>query len=66
MAQRAATPPGDLTARIPDDDDGAEVGQLGSAIDAVLDRIQQLFGARLLDARGPQIAATPRMSSPPR
>jgi signal transduction histidine kinase len=38
---------GDLTARMPDADDQTEVGQLGSAINTMLDRIQQAFGARL-------------------
>ena len=37
---------GDLTARMPDADDSTEVGQLGGAINAMLDRIQQAFGAR--------------------
>jgi signal transduction histidine kinase len=38
---------GDLTARMPDADDTTEVGRLGSAINTMLDRIQQAFGARL-------------------
>jgi len=38
---------GDLTARMPDADDQTEVGRLGSAINTMLDRIQQAFGARL-------------------
>jgi signal transduction histidine kinase len=38
---------GDLTARMPDADDQTEVGLLGSAINTMLDRIQQAFGARL-------------------
>ena len=37
---------GDLTARMPNADDGTEVGSLGSAINTMLDRIQQAFGAR--------------------
>jgi signal transduction histidine kinase len=38
---------GDLTARVTDADDRTEVGRLGSAINTMLDRIQQAFGARL-------------------
>ena len=38
---------GDLTARMPDADDQTEVGLLGTAINTMLDRIQQAFGARL-------------------
>ena len=38
---------GDLTARVADADDSTEVGRLGSAINTMLDRIQQAFGARL-------------------
>ena len=45
-AQRITTQ-GDLTARMPDDDDSTEVGRLGAAINTMLDRIQQAFGARL-------------------
>ena len=37
---------GDLTARMPEADDTTEVGRLGGAINAMLDRIQQAFGAR--------------------
>jgi two-component system OmpR family sensor kinase len=37
---------GDLTARMPDASDETEVGSLGSAINTMLDRIQQAFGAR--------------------
>jgi two-component system OmpR family sensor kinase len=37
---------GDLTARMPEADDSTEVGRLGGAINAMLDRIQQAFGAR--------------------
>ncbi len=37
---------GDLTARMPEAGDSTEVGQLGGAINAMLDRIQQAFGAR--------------------
>jgi signal transduction histidine kinase len=45
-AQRITTR-GDLTARMPDADESTEVGRLGSAINTMLDRIQQAFGARL-------------------
>ncbi len=45
-AQRITTQ-GDLTARMPDADDHTEVGRLGTAINTMLDRIQQAFGARL-------------------
>jgi two-component system OmpR family sensor kinase len=45
-AQRITTQ-GDLAARMPDADDSTEVGRLGSAINTMLDRIQQAFGARL-------------------
>ncbi len=45
-AQRVTTQ-GDLTARMPDADDSTEVGRLGTAINTMLDRIQQAFGARL-------------------
>jgi signal transduction histidine kinase len=45
-AQRITTQ-GDLTARMPEDDDSTEVGRLGAAINTMLDRIQQAFGARL-------------------
>jgi signal transduction histidine kinase len=38
---------GDLTARMPDADDQDEVGRLGSAINTMLDRIQQAFSSRL-------------------
>lgn len=38
---------GDLTARVADSDDRTEVGRLGSAINTMLDRIQQAFSARL-------------------
>jgi two-component system, OmpR family, sensor kinase len=38
---------GDLAARVAEADDGTEVGRLGSAINTMLDRIQQAFGARL-------------------
>ncbi|HEX3925426.1 MAG TPA: HAMP domain-containing sensor histidine kinase [Streptosporangiaceae bacterium] len=38
---------GDLTARVAEADDRTEVGRLGSAINTMLDRIQQAFGARL-------------------
>jgi signal transduction histidine kinase len=45
-AQRITTQ-GDLAARMPDADDSTEVGRLGAAINTMLDRIQQAFGARL-------------------
>jgi two-component system OmpR family sensor kinase len=45
-AQRITTQ-GDLTTRMPDADGTTEVGRLGSAINTMLDRIQQAFGARL-------------------
>jgi signal transduction histidine kinase len=45
-AQRITTQ-GDLTARMPDADNRTEVGALGAAINTMLDRIQQAFGARL-------------------
>ena len=45
-AQRITTQ-GDLAARMPDADDHTEVGRLGTAINTMLDRIQQAFGARL-------------------
>jgi signal transduction histidine kinase len=38
---------GDLNARVADSGDHTEVGKLGSAINTMLDRIQQAFGARL-------------------
>jgi two-component system OmpR family sensor kinase len=38
---------GDLTARMPDSGDRAETGRLTSAINTMLDRIQQAFGQRL-------------------
>jgi len=38
---------GDLNARMPDPGDQTEVALLGSAINTMLDRIQQAFGARL-------------------
>jgi signal transduction histidine kinase len=38
---------GDLTARVADADNRTEVGRLGSAINTMLDRIQQAFTARL-------------------
>jgi two-component system OmpR family sensor kinase len=40
------TSQGDLTARIPDPGDHAEAGRLAAAINTMLDRIQQAFGAR--------------------
>jgi two-component system OmpR family sensor kinase len=45
-AQRITTQ-GDLTARMPDPADHAEVGGLAVAINTMLDRIQQAFSARL-------------------
>jgi signal transduction histidine kinase len=45
-AQRITTQ-GDLTARMPDAGTSTEVGRLGAAINTMLDRIQQAFGARL-------------------
>ena len=41
------TSSGDLTARMPDADDEHETGRLAAAINTMLDRIQQAFGARL-------------------
>jgi two-component system, OmpR family, sensor kinase len=41
------TSQGDLAARVADADDSTEVGRLGMAINTMLDRIQQAFGARL-------------------
>ena len=38
---------GDLAARMPDPEDGHETGRLAAAINLMLDRIQQSFGARL-------------------
>jgi two-component system OmpR family sensor kinase len=38
---------GDLNARMPDPGDHAEAGKLAAAINTMLDRIQQAFGARL-------------------
>jgi signal transduction histidine kinase len=38
---------GDLTARMSDPDDRQEIGRLAGAINTMLDRIQQAFGARL-------------------
>jgi len=46
VAANEITSRGDLTARMPDASDGTEVGRLGSAINTMLDRIQQAFGAR--------------------
>ena len=43
----AITSRGDLTARVADADGRTEVGRLGSAINTMLDRIQQAFAARL-------------------
>jgi len=44
---RRITTRGDLTARMPDPGDHAEVGSLADAINTMLDRIQQAFSARL-------------------
>ena len=38
---------GDLDARMPEAGDRTDVGRLGAAINTMLDRIQQAFGARL-------------------
>jgi signal transduction histidine kinase len=38
---------GDLNSRMPDAGDRTDVGRLGAAINTMLDRIQQAFGARL-------------------
>jgi two-component system, OmpR family, sensor kinase len=46
-AARQITTQGNLAARMPDADDSTEVGRLGGAINTMLDRIQQAFGARL-------------------
>src|SRR5207253_9722064 len=49
---------GDLTTRMPDADGSTEVGRLGAAINTMLDRIQQAFGARLhSEAKVRQFAA---------
>ncbi len=42
---------GDLTARMAEADDQTEVGRLAAAINTMLDRIQQAFGARLNSER---------------
>src|SRR5258708_3945356 len=42
---------GDLTARMPGATEQTEVGRLGAAINTMLDRIQQAFGARLSSER---------------
>ena len=56
-AQRITTQ-GDLTTRMPDADGSTEVGRLGAAINTMLDRIQQAFGARLhSEAKVRQFAA---------
>jgi signal transduction histidine kinase len=56
-AQRITTQ-GDLTTRMPDADGRTEVGRLGAAINTMLDRIQQAFGARLRsEAKVRQFAA---------
>jgi signal transduction histidine kinase len=49
MARTAdlVTSSGDLTARMPDANDDHETGRLAGAINTMLDRIQQAFGARL-------------------
>jgi two-component system OmpR family sensor kinase len=53
MAKTAGdiTARGDLTERMAGDDDQTEVGRLASAINMMLDRIQQAFGARLNSER---------------
>ncbi len=53
MAKTAGdiTTRGDLTERMGIPDDKTEVGQLGAAINTMLDRIQQAFGARLNSER---------------
>jgi two-component system, OmpR family, sensor kinase len=56
-AQRITTQ-GDLTTRMPDADRSTEVGRLATAINTMLDRIQQAFGARLhSEAKVRQFAA---------
>jgi two-component system OmpR family sensor kinase len=56
-AQRI-TAQGDLTTRMPDADGRTEVGRLGAAINTMLDRIQQAFGARFRsEAKVRQFAA---------
>ena len=56
-AQRITTQ-GNLTTRMPDADGSTEVGKLGTAINTMLDRIQQAFGARLRsEAKVRQFAA---------
>jgi signal transduction histidine kinase len=49
MARTAdlVTSSGDLTARMPDSDDEHETGRLAGAINTMMDKIQQAFGARL-------------------
>jgi signal transduction histidine kinase len=49
MARTAdlVTSSGNLTARMPDSNDDHETGRLAGAINTMLDRIQQAFGARL-------------------
>jgi signal transduction histidine kinase len=49
MARRAdlITSSGDITARMPDPGDRHEAGRLASAINTMMDRIQQAFSARL-------------------
>lgn len=42
---------GDLTERMTEADEQTEVGRLGAAINTMLDRIQQAFGARLTSER---------------
>jgi two-component system OmpR family sensor kinase len=42
---------GDLTERMAESDDETDVGRLGTAINTMLDRIQQAFGARLNSER---------------
>jgi two-component system OmpR family sensor kinase len=42
---------GDLTERMAESDDETDVGRLGAAVNTMLDRIQQAFGARLNSER---------------
>ncbi len=53
MASTASdiTARGDLNARMSETDEETEVGRLGAAINTMLDRIQQAFGARLNSER---------------
>ena len=51
VTARRITTQGDLTARMPDPGDHAEVGSLADAINTMLDRIQQAFSGRLRSER---------------